>query len=373
MARNLLVSIDFPPQTGGKQTYLYEITRRLEDTALIVSGHEGSEEVDQREGWTAYRVPRWLFIAGFPLLVLYSAYVYVKERPDTVLCGQILPDAVAGYVLSRFFDVEYVVFTFDTIDIMSPLDRGRIIHFLFRRAISDADLFFAISDFAKEQLHEVGVDEERVKVVHPGVDTDRFRPDIETAELEQEFGLEDVSVLLTVSRLVERKGHDVVICALPQILEAHDDLVYLVVGDGPERSRLESLTEDVGVREHVRFIGNVEYEEVPAYYALSDVFVMPSKYLQEEHNSEGFGIVFIEANACGVPVIGGDNSGMRDAIIDGETGYLVDSEDVADVSEHIISLLDGSGRRKNMGKRGRERVESEFTWDIAADRVEESI
>jgi len=210
-----------------------------------------------------------------------------------------------------------------------------------------------------------GVD---VRVVNNGVDVTEFE-DARPLETVGGVDVRDRNVLLTVSRLAPRKGHDVLIEALPSITEEHPDTVYLVAGDGGRRSELESLARRVGVEDHVVFLGYVPDEDLPDLYATADLFVMPNR--REGNSVEGFGIVFLEANATGTPVVGGDSGGAPDAVADGVTGRLVDPYDADAVAEAVTELLSDRETLTRMGRNGYERVRSEFNWDRAGRELEE--
>jgi phosphatidylinositol alpha-1,6-mannosyltransferase len=161
-----------------------------------------------------------------------------------------------------------------------------------------------------------------------------------------------------------------VIRALPRLRESIPEVNYLIVGDGPYRPQLESLAEAMGVQDHVIFAGQVPTEELPDVYALSDVFVMPSRERLEVDDVEGFGIVFLEASACAKPVIGGRSGGIPEAIVDGVTGLLVDAHDPEDIGNALARLLTDRDLAIRLGQQGRLRVVHDFDWARVADQVE---
>ncbi len=174
---------------------------------------------------------------------------------------------------------------------------------------------------------------------------------------------------MTVARLVKRKGHDLVLKAM-NLLKERENLHYVIAGAGNDRERLESLVTDLGLDDKVTFAGKVEDHELPDYYRLGDVFVMPNREVFEETGSlEGFGISFIEAGACGRPVIAGRSGGAVNAVMDGVTGYLIDSENPRECADKITYLLDHPEVRTEMGRKGRERVEKNFSWKQRAETL----
>jgi phosphatidylinositol alpha-1,6-mannosyltransferase len=179
--------------------------------------------------------------------------------------------------------------------------------------------------------------------------------------------------VLTVGNLVERKGHDMVIQALAQVIRQVPGTTYLVVGDGPYRDHLDRLARAAGVRDRVVFAGRVDADRLPDIYALCDVFVMPSRIRPTERDVEGFGLVFLEANACGKPVIGGRTGGIPEAIVDGKTGFLVEPESVPDIAGRLATVLTDPELAAEMGRQGRSRVQTGFSWVDAAARVQELV
>jgi phosphatidylinositol alpha-1,6-mannosyltransferase len=187
------------------------------------------------------------------------------------------------------------------------------------------------------------------------------------------YGLKDRKVILSVSRLVKRKGNENVISALPSVLEKVPQAHYLIAGKGPEEENLKEQVRRMGLSEKVTFAGWVDEAELPEYYAASDLFVMPSFAAHKGENVEGFGIAYLEANACGKPVIGGRTGGVEDAIVHGETGLLVDPLNVADIEKAMTEILGSEKRAKEMGEAGRKRIEREYSWRFVSERILELI
>ena len=170
-----------------------------------------------------------------------------------------------------------------------------------------------------------------------------------------------------VARLASRKGHAQVLRTLAQLVPTHPTAHYLIVGDGPDEGRLRQMVRELGLEAHVTFAGYVPEEELNHYYDVADVYVMPSR--PEGDTVEGFGLVFIEAGARGLPVIGGRHGGVQEAIVDGQTGYLVDPLDRDEIARRILELIEHPALRRMLGKQGRKRVLSEFTAPRMARRT----
>ena len=238
--------------------------------------------------------------------------------------------------------------------------------------MQQADRVIAISEFTANLLQTAGVVPDRIEIVYPGCDVNYFRPLPSRMDLRQELlgSRYGDRVILTVGNLVARKGHDMVIRALPRVCQRLPDTTYLIVGDGPYRSQLETLAVEMGVRDRVIFAGKIPNQDLVPIYALCDVFAMPSRDQSEQCDVEGFGVVFLEANACGKPVIGGRSGGIPEAVQDGLTGLLVDPHDPEDMAKAITRLLTDSELSARLGQQGRMRVARDFTWGRVGTQVQ---
>jgi len=258
---------------------------------------------------------------------LAALRMIITRRIDIVFCGQLLMVPLAAALAKLIRAPLWVQ--------VHGIDGWKELSALHRRSIETAILVTSVSRYTRRRLLEwVDIDPARVKVLPATVDP-RFQPGPKPESLLQRHSAAGKKVLLTVSRLAsaERyKGHDRVICALPSVLTRYPDALYLVVGDGDDRPRLERLTADLGLTEKVIFVGLVASEELPDYFRLADVFVMPS-------TGEGFGIVFLEAMASGIPVIGGNKDGSLDALADGVLGFAVDPEKKEELVSAICTAL----------------------------------
>jgi phosphatidylinositol alpha-1,6-mannosyltransferase len=233
-------------------------------------------------------------------------------------------------------------------------------------ALRGANVVFAISQFTRQLLVQLGVSPVKVFIVPPGIRFEGHFAEIATSEPAAKTA-GNVSIL-TVGRLIERKGVDLVLKALPQVLAKFPNSNYIVVGDGPYRDELVNLVQDLDLQDHVSFIGNVSDDEKWQYYKSADLFVMPNRELPGE-DVEGFGIVFLEANAFGLPVIGGRSGGAVDAVLDGQTGIIIDPLDVDSLASAMIELIGNPDLAKRLGRRGQQRVAGECNWSRSIDVV----
>jgi phosphatidylinositol alpha-1,6-mannosyltransferase len=264
---------------------------------------------------------------------LAAVWTAITHRPiDFVFCGHLRMAPLAA-VICRVLNVPLWL-QIHGVDVWHDLSA------LQHRALESATMVTSVSRHTRRRLlHWVRIDQARVKVL-PNTVESQFQPGPKPGYLLERHAAGGKKVLMTVSRLssLERyKGHDRVIRTLPRVLKQRPDTIYLIVGDGDDRPRLESLTVECGVRENVQFAGLVPEEELPDYFRLADVFVMPSA-------AEGFGIVFLEAMATGIRVIGGSQDGSRDALCDGALGTLVDPENGEELASAIITALDDPTR-----------------------------
>jgi phosphatidylinositol alpha-1,6-mannosyltransferase len=210
----------------------------------------------------------------------------------------------------------------------------------------------------------------RMVQLPPGVDEKTFHPGSGGDEIRARLGLTERPVVVCVSRLVRRKGQDTLIQAMPRILAKEPDAVLLIVGGGPYEKELRRLAQETGVAGSVRFTGPVPWSELPAHYGAGDVFAMPCRTRRGGLDVEGLGIVYLEASATGLPVVAGDSGGAPDAVLDGETGWVVRGGSAEDAADRIVTLLGDEGLRHRMGERGRAWVEEKWRWDLLAERLQ---
>lgn len=362
--RSLLVSRDyFPPQTGGIARMMAEVVGRARGeicclTAVTGNGRDRLPVYRSPAAFNATGLRRGLALAGV------LAPILARERPRAVLLSTI-GDGGIGLWLRRRLRLPLVTFAHGNEILLaarSGLDAPL-------QALRSADLVVAISRFSAGLAVEAGANPARVEIVCPGCDAERFRPQPRDPDLKASLtGDPDALVLLTVGNLVERKGHDLVIRALPALVRRFPTLTYVIAGDGPHRPALEALARELGVASNVRFVGRIDDERLLALYAVSDLFVMPSRDRREECDVEGFGLVFLEAGACERPVIGGRGGGIPDAVVDGETGRLVDPENVDEFVSAAAELLANETHRRRFGAAARRRILETFTWERFHDR-----
>jgi len=295
------------------------------------------------------------------------AEIMARERPRVVQLAM-ASEGYLGLLMKRWLRLPFVIYAHgnEILEAMqSEWDKPRF-------ALRSADRILANSRFTKDLVHKIGVEPDKIDIVHPGCDTDRFRPQEPRQGLRRALlgGRDHDRIVLTIGNLVARKGHDMVIRALPRLCRTIPNVTYLIVGDGPYRTNLERLAAATGVADRVVFAGRIPDDDLPDVYALGDVFIMPSREQADLCDVEGFGLVFLEANACAKPVVGGRSGGIPDAIVEGQTGFLVDPHDPEAVAVTLARVLGDRELAQRLGQQGRERVVGEFAWSRVADRVQ---
>jgi phosphatidyl-myo-inositol dimannoside synthase len=372
----LIVTPEFPPQTGGIGTHCFEMAThwatRADVTVLAPSG-------DRRHS----RTPPYRLLAtpagGSRLGRLLGTRRQVgrvlrERRVDVVYVAHWRASGVAVRLADplRRLVPRYVQAVHGS-EVLMLLTRPGVskvpLRWLFRWATGHVDAFVALGAYQGQLLERLAVDRRRIVVSPEGVDVSRFEhvDGAVLGEVRARHDLQGRRVMLTVSRLVERKGHDMVIRALPAILKAVPDAVYLVVGRGPREEFLRRLAHETGVAESVVFCGAIPDRELAAYYTACDIFVMPSR--EVDGDIEGFGITFMEAAACGKPSVGGRTGGIAEAVVAGETGLLVDPGAPAEIADAVISLLTDPDLANRMGTAGRHRVVGDFQYAQIAENL----
>lgn len=373
----LLLSELFPPAIGGSAVLFEGIYSRLHDLDVRVladCGPVGALQDEQRGALRVFRralaTSRWGLLdpRGFAHHLRCALRLgQLASRRRVVHCGRALPEGVTALLSRLMGGPRYVCWAHGE-DLALAL-RSREFELLTKWVYRFAEGALANSCNTATLLESLGVPGDKIEIVYPGVDADRFRPDVDGRDIRARYaGPRDV-LLLSVGRLQRRKGHDVAIEAVAELSGVLPNLRYVIAGDGDERERLEQLAAARGVRNRVFFAGAIADDLLPAYYAACDVFLLPNR--NDDGDIEGFGIVFLEAAAAGKPVIGGDSGGVPEAVERDVTGLLVDGASVAHVAAAIRELAHSEDRRFRMGHAGRNRVQESFSWQRAAAIVRE--
>jgi phosphatidyl-myo-inositol dimannoside synthase len=370
MRRTLIVTNDFPPRRGGIQSFVHELALRLDPDRLTVYAPkwDGDAAFDAAAPFEVVRHPTSLMIGG-PSVRHRAASLARSRKAEVVVFGASAPLGLITPVLRKAGVKRAIAITHGHEAGWAALPVARQ---LLRRIGDETDVVTYLGEYFRVRLATAlsPAAAARMTQLHPGVDPAAFRPDpVARAAIRQRYGLGDRPVVICVSRLVPRKGQDTLLRAWPAVLGQVPDAALLIVSGGPYAKTLRRLAEQTGVMSSVTFTGPVPQTELPEHYAAGDVFSMPCRTRRGGLDVEGLGIVYLEASAAGLPVVGGDSGGAPDAILEGETGYVVGGRDVAALSGHLIALLSDPAGAKAMGEKGRAWVERDWNWDLTASRL----
>jgi phosphatidyl-myo-inositol dimannoside synthase len=359
--RLLVVTNDFPPRPGGIQSFVHGIVSRLppEDVVVLTSRWRGCDEWDASQPFAVVRHDTSVLLPT--AAVRRHALALFRERDCTdVWFGAAAPLGLLAPALRSAGAQRIVASTHGHEVGWAALPAARS---LLRRIASKVDVMTYLGDYTRTRLAAaIGPSDDRLRRLVPAVDSDVFRPDAGGADRRAALGLTDRPVVVCVSRLMPRKGQDALIRALPQIRRRVPDAALVLVGGGPSRARLEKLAAEHGVADHVIFTGSVNHTDLPAWYGVGDVFAMPCRERLGGLDVEGLGMVFLEAAACGLPVVAGRSGGSVDAVLDRETGRLVDGETIDEVAAVVSGLLADPAAAAALGARGREWVGRDWSW-----------
>ena len=372
MQRLLLVTNDFGPRAGGIETFIIGLLERIKGKEVWVytSSQPGYEEYDQR--WlTKYKVrvirDRSRVLLPTPRVVRNLRKLVSKEEIEVIWFGAAAPLGICARRL-RLPSVQRVI----------ALTHGHEVwwakippfSWLLRYASSGIDFLGVLGNYTEQAISKA-VDPNKLIRIAPGIDIKHFSKTNSKVRKELQIGTRPV--IISVGRLVHRKGQDQLINALPEIKRSIPDVILLIVGEGPHRHELDKLVIKHKVEESVKFVGRVSYQDLPKYLSTSDVFAMPSRDRLFGLEVEGLGIVYLEASACELPVIVGRSGGATDALIEGVTGFSVDGRNSIEIASAAVKLLSDKRLAKKMGKSGRKWIESEWSWTIWSKRFSDLI
>ncbi|MGW4776828.1 glycosyltransferase family 4 protein [Streptomyces filamentosus] len=378
MHKTLIVTNDFPPRPGGIQAFLHNMALRLDPDRLVVyastwkRGREGAEATalfDAEQPFTVVR-DRTTMLLPTPRVTARATALLREHGCESVWFGAAAPLGLMAPALRRAGAKRLVATTHGHEAGWAQLPAARQ---LLRRIGEGTDTLTYLGEYTRSRIASALTPAAAGRMVQlpPGVDEKTFHPGSGGDEVRARLGLTDRPVVVCVSRLVPRKGQDTLIRALPRILARVPDAVLLIVGGGPYEKGLRGLAAETGVAASVRFTGAVPWAELPAHYGAGDVFAMPCRTRRGGLDVEGLGIVYLEASATGLPVVAGDSGGAPDAVLDGETGWVVRGESAEDTADRVTTLLLDPELRARMGGRGRAWVEEKWRWDLLAERLRE--
>ncbi len=362
--RTLVVTNDFPPRPGGIQAFVHALASRQPDGEVVVyaPAWRGAAEFDAASGFPVVRHPGTLMLP-VPAVLRRARGIASAEGCDRVWFGAAAPLGL----LARPLGLSRAVASTHGHEVGWALLPGA--RSALRRIGRDVDVVTCLGDYTRQRLAPALGPTARLEQLASGVDTSLFRPGAGGESVRRRHRLADRPVVVCVSRLVPRKGQDVLVRALPELRRRVPGTALLLVGGGPDLPRLRRLAAEHGVADDVVTTGSVPWEELPAHYDAGDVFAMPCRTRRGGLEVEGLGIVFLEASATGLPVVAGRSGGSPDAVREGETGHVVDGRSLAQVTDAMADLLRDRDRARALGAAGRAWVERDWRWDALAQRL----
>lgn len=368
--RIVLLTLEFHPQTGGIQKILFERAKNSHPELLTVITSK-TKEYERRLTNPPYDII-WakniketsiFFRLSQTLFPILSFLKFArKNRVQSIECGQAFPFPIFCWIYKKLTQTPYSVwchgndvYRFSSIPILD---------YFVKKSLRNANRIYCLSNFVSGLVERLGVSKSQISILKYRMDPLELPTHEKNNELIDRLGLRGKNVISTVGRLVPRKGIDTVLRSLGSVLNDFPNTVYMIIGSGSDYARLRRIVEELGLEDQVRFIQDVKDEEIHHYYGLTDLFIMVSREISKQKTVEGFGLVYIEAQALGIPVIAGRSGGIPDAIMEGVTGFLVDPESPSDIANSIKMLLSDRKLMETMGKNAKNFACAGSNWQI---------
>jgi phosphatidylinositol alpha-1,6-mannosyltransferase len=371
-SKTLCITNDFGPRAGGIETFVVGLIQRMPKNSVIVhtasqAGAAAFDEMWQRDyGVEVIRDSSKVLLPSFR--VGRNVRKLVRDRNiKSVFFGAAAPLALLAPGLRATGVTRIVALTHGHEVWWSRLWPFSAAIARIGRAV---DALTYLGEFTRGEISKALDSDSAAKLVRiaPGIDTEHFTPRSDAKDLRESLGLGNKKVIVSVGRLVHRKGQDILIESMPEIIKTIDDVHLLLIGEGPYKKELEKRIKNLGLANRVTFVGRVQYADLPRYICVGDVFAMPSRSRLAGLEVEGLGIVYLEASACGLPVIGGVSGGAPDAVLQGETGFSVDGRSAHEVAEALVRVLADKELAQRLGARGRQWVIEQWQWQIWSER-----
>jgi phosphatidylinositol alpha-1,6-mannosyltransferase len=363
--RVTVVTNDFPPRIGGINDYVAQLVRRLPpgSATVFASTYPGAADFDRTFPQPVIRLATEMMLPT-PGVRRQLHDQLRGDRPDVVLFGALWPLGHMGPAVSRKLSIPYGGFSHG-LELTGALVPG-----VLRHIGSRASMLTAVSEWARRKLEPAFGWNGRMQLLPSGIETAAFHPLVSDMGVRERYGVGDAPLVCCVSRLVARKGQDMLIRALPRLALAVRDVRLMIVGSGPYEATLRALARSTGVEDRVIFAGAVPYAELPAHFRAGDVFAMPCRSRLGGLDIEALGAVFLQGAAVGRPVVAGRSGGAPEAVREGVTGLVVDPESPAAIADTLSALLSDRARAQRMGEAGAEWVHREWSWDAMTARLQ---
>jgi phosphatidylinositol alpha-1,6-mannosyltransferase len=370
LRKTFLITNDLGPRAGGIESFVLGLLERLDANSVVIltSSQSKSKEFDQElfEKYGAIVIrDRSKILLPTPRIARKAVQIMNMYQATTIWFGAAAPLALLAKRLRKAGATNIVALTHghEVWWAKIPLFKGAI-----TKISKNVDSLTYLGEFTKNAMLPTIKDQSKLVKIAPGIDIDHFTPSSVDKDLIEKYKLQDRRVIVSVGRLVHRKGQDKLIEAMPQVLKNFPDAVLLLVGEGPIKSMLEKLIRHHGLEHNVIFTGRVKFADLPKYIQLGEIFAMPSRDRFFGLEVEGLGIVYLEASACGVPVIVGKSGGAPDAVLENKTGLIVDGTNPSEIAEAVCKLLNDKELAKQMGRNGRDWVVENWQWKIWSDK-----
>ncbi len=371
----LIVSEDFYPTSGGIAQWAFGVAVVLKhkgyDVSILSRKNILNQFDNQSYKFNIIKFPTWQW-KNLKLLYIYSVLLFTifKNRDDVIITTTWeLANISRKFKLKK----QKLVTVYHGLEVTKKLSSYRLSNL--KKAFLNSELNIAVSRFTNDSLISIVNSTHNLKIINNGVDVNRFKPTKPNPDLIKKYNLQNKRVILTLSRVIERKGHDVVIKALPKVLKNFPDVVYLIAGVYHQKcfEKLKKIIDELNLSKYVIFTGKLNQEELSDYYNLCEFYIMVSKSSKTSGNSEGFGITYLEANACQKAVIGSKTDGIVDAIDYGLNGILVPPDDIEQTAEAICKFLANRKYVQELGENGLKRVKEKFTWEKITEQIIENL
>ncbi len=370
--KTLLISEIFPPKNGGSGRWFWELYTRLPKNDYIIAAGKtkGDEAFDKTHDLNIDRLELSSSSWGIKSLTGLTFYwrvfnqvrKLIKQHKITTLhCGRCLPEGFIGYIFNKIFNIPYICYIHG--EDVEAAATSRELSWIVKKVLTNAKTLICNSqNTANLILNNWQANPNKTVILNPGCDTERFVPADKNNEIKKSLGWGNKTVVLTVGRLQERKGQDILIKALPTIKQHIPNVLYAIIGGGEEKQKLEQLTKQLKLQDNVLFMSEVSDEQMIQAYQQCDVFSLPNRTVGQD--IEGFGMVLVEAQACAKPVIAGDSGGTAETMIVDKTGFIVDCTQPGPLANKLIELLKNSKQCADMGSAGREHAKSTLDWKV---------